>query len=138
MQFKRALKVPVICATQGCYDPLLWEEALKKGQTDVIQIAKPFLADSELPRKILEEKSTEIRPCVYASTALTQKKARSPTAPSTRKPAARRVCHQISGSTQKGPCSGRGSGRIGGCPDCRVRGHAVTLAEKGRALGGNF
>ncbi|MBN2074548.1 MAG: FAD-dependent oxidoreductase [Dehalococcoidales bacterium] len=68
--FKKAVKVPVFCSTSGCYDFVLWEEALRKEQADVVSIAKPFLADEDLPRKILEDKPEEIRQCVMCLSCL--------------------------------------------------------------------
>jgi 2,4-dienoyl-CoA reductase-like NADH-dependent reductase (Old Yellow Enzyme family)/thioredoxin reductase len=138
-QFKRSLKVPVICATQGCYDPLLWEEALKKGQTDVIQIAKPFLADSELPRKVLEEKFAEIRPCVLCLNCLDPEKGQiadcaiNPETGREEEYAIRSV-----DQPKKVLVVGGGPGGLEAARIASLRGHAVTLAEKGRALGGNL
>ncbi len=68
--FKKALKVPVFCSTSGCYDPSLWEAALQAGQADVVSLAKPFLVDAELPKKVLEGRSDEVRPCVMCLNCL--------------------------------------------------------------------
>lgn len=68
--FKQALGIPVFCSTSGCYDPLLWEQALADGCADVIQIGKPLVADPELPGKVLAGRSDAVRPCIYCMRCL--------------------------------------------------------------------
>ena len=68
--FKKAVKVPVFCSTSGCYDPSLWEAALKAGQADVVSLAKPFLVDADMPRKVLEGRFDEVRPCIMCLNCL--------------------------------------------------------------------
>jgi 2,4-dienoyl-CoA reductase-like NADH-dependent reductase (Old Yellow Enzyme family) len=61
--FKKVLHIPVFTATQGDYEPAHWEAALAAGQTDVIQIGKPMLADAALAQKVLGGKAADVRPC---------------------------------------------------------------------------
>ena len=68
--FKKAVGVPVFCSTSGCYDPSLWEAALQAGQADVVSLAKPFLADADMTKKVLEGRLDEVRPCVLCLNCL--------------------------------------------------------------------
>ncbi len=68
--FKKVVKVPVFCSTSGCYDPSLWEAALQAGKADVVSLAKPFLVDADMPKKVLEGRLDEIRPCVMCLNCL--------------------------------------------------------------------
>jgi 2,4-dienoyl-CoA reductase-like NADH-dependent reductase (Old Yellow Enzyme family)/thioredoxin reductase len=68
--FKKAVKVPVFCSTSGCYNPALWEEALKAGKADAVSLAKPFLADADISGKVVEGRFEEIRPCVLCLNCL--------------------------------------------------------------------
>ncbi len=68
--FKKAVRVPVFCSTSGCYDPSLWETALQAGHADVVSLAKPLLVDADLPRKVLEGRTDQIRPCVMCLNCL--------------------------------------------------------------------
>jgi 2,4-dienoyl-CoA reductase-like NADH-dependent reductase (Old Yellow Enzyme family)/thioredoxin reductase len=68
--FKKAVRVPVFCSTSGCYDPLRWEAALEAGQADAVSLAKPFLADADMPKKVLEGRLDEVRPCILCLNCL--------------------------------------------------------------------
>jgi 2,4-dienoyl-CoA reductase-like NADH-dependent reductase (Old Yellow Enzyme family)/thioredoxin reductase len=68
--FKKAVKVPIFCSTSGCYNPSLWEEALKTGKADAVSLAKPFLADADIAGKAVEGRFDEIRPCVLCLNCL--------------------------------------------------------------------
>lgn len=68
--FKKAVKIPVFCSTSGCYDPALWEAALKASQADAVSLAKPFLADADLSKKVLEGRDNEVRPCIMCLNCL--------------------------------------------------------------------
>jgi len=138
-QFKKALKVPVFCSTQGCYDPILWEEALQKGQTDVIQIAKPFLSDPELPKKVLDGRTDSIRPCVLCLNCLdleNDKIAECALNPETGREgeyAIKKVDHP-----KQVLVVGGGPGGLEAAGVAALRGHEVTVIEKEAELGGNL
>jgi 2,4-dienoyl-CoA reductase-like NADH-dependent reductase (Old Yellow Enzyme family) len=68
--FTKAVKVPVFCSTSGCYNPSLWEEALKTGKADAVSLAKPFLVDADISNKILEGDFERVRPCILCLNCL--------------------------------------------------------------------
>ncbi len=60
---KKAVTIPVI--TAGRMDnPALASLAIAEGKTDMIGLARPLLADPELPNKIKAGRITKIRPCL--------------------------------------------------------------------------
>lgn len=61
---KRAVKVPVMTAQRIDSIPLA-ESILSRGEADMICMARPLIADPELPRKAREGSLEEIRPCIY-------------------------------------------------------------------------
>jgi len=140
--FKRALKIPVFCSTSGCYDPSLWEAALEAGQADVVSLAKPFLADADLSKKILEGRLDEIRPCVMCLNCLDF------FAPSNMTPCSINPEMVLAPQIAQMRRPERVSKRvlvIGGGPAgleaarlAALEGHKVKLIEKDAELGGNL
>ncbi len=59
---KKAVKVPVMAV--GWIDAEAGEEALRDGKADFIVMGRPLLADPDLPRKLMEGKEDDIRPCL--------------------------------------------------------------------------
>lgn len=132
--------VPVICAGR-MDDPDMAAEAIEKGETDMIGLGRPLLADPEYVNKLRSGRMKSIRPCIS--------------------------CHEgCMGRMQKymlvncavNPQAGREramaltpilepkrvlivGGGVSGCEAARVlalRGHKPVLFEKGSRLGGNL
>lgn len=62
--FKKLPNIKIFARCNGEHDPIKWEEALQKGQCDVIQIGRPLLCDPELPKKVEEGRLEDIRLCI--------------------------------------------------------------------------
>lgn len=60
-ELKEILKIPVL--TPSVHSPLLAEEAVINGWTDMVTLARPLLADPELPNKVNENRVNEINRC---------------------------------------------------------------------------
>ncbi|HBP65133.1 MAG TPA: NADH:flavin oxidoreductase [Desulfosporosinus sp.] len=60
---KQAVSIPVI-ACNRINTPELAEEILQEGKADFIGMARPLLADPELPNKALSGHPEQIRPCI--------------------------------------------------------------------------
>ncbi|MBU2699987.1 2-enoate reductase [Sporomusaceae bacterium BoRhaA] len=136
---KQILKVPVITAGR-VDDPDLASEAIATGKTDMISMARPLLADPDLPNKIRQGKIEKIRPCLSCQEGCMG-----------------RLQHFASLSCAVNPAVGREreydlkqatvmkkvvivGGGVAGCEAARVcalRGHKVSLYEKSSRLGGN-
>ncbi|MGE5370633.1 MAG: FAD-dependent oxidoreductase [Solirubrobacterales bacterium] len=62
-QVKQAVSIPVV-ASNRINDPRLAEQILVNGQADLVSMARPLMADPELPRKAREGRFSEIRKCI--------------------------------------------------------------------------
>jgi 2,4-dienoyl-CoA reductase-like NADH-dependent reductase (Old Yellow Enzyme family) len=60
-ELKKVLKILVL--TPSVHSPILAEDAVRKGWTDMITLARPLLADPELPNKVKEGRIQSIRRC---------------------------------------------------------------------------
>ena len=65
---KKAVKIPVI--TAGRISAEIGEEVLKEGKADFIAMARPLLADPELPNKVRDGRSSEVRACIWCNNCL--------------------------------------------------------------------
>jgi 2,4-dienoyl-CoA reductase-like NADH-dependent reductase (Old Yellow Enzyme family)/thioredoxin reductase len=62
-EMKRALRIPVITVGRINH-PAVAEEIISRGQADLVAMGRALLADPHLPRKALEGKEEEVRPCI--------------------------------------------------------------------------
>lgn len=60
---KKVVSIPVSVVGRINH-PMLAEDILTRGQADLIVMGRPLIADPELPRKALQGKEDEIRPCI--------------------------------------------------------------------------
>ncbi len=137
---KKTVDVPVICAGR-MDDPDMALEALENGETDMISLGRPLLADPDYVNKLRSGRVSEIRPCIS--------------------------CHEgcmgriqeysmLNCAVNPQACRERANalnpvmipkkvmiigGGVAGCEAARVlalRGHMPVLYEKGSRLGGNL
>jgi 2,4-dienoyl-CoA reductase (NADPH2) len=136
-EVKRAVAVPVI-AVGRIHDPVLAERILRDGDADLIAMARPLLADPELPEKLRSGRAGRVRRCIScqncidametrlamdcAVNARTGREAELPLGRATR---AKRVL-----------VVGGGPGGLEAARVAAERGHAVSLYERSRQLGG--
>ncbi len=59
--FKRVLKIPII--THNLHNPNLAESAVAEGNTDMVALGRPLLADPEWANKVKKDKVSEIVKC---------------------------------------------------------------------------
>ncbi len=137
---KRAVRIPV--GTVGrIVEPKMAEEILQQGKADLIAMARALLADPEFPRKAMEGKFEDIRPCIaclqgcrdhlYHGLPITclvnpqaGKEAECKIEPAKKK--------------KKVFIIGGGPGGMEAAQVAALRGHEVTLAEKENHPGGQF
>ena len=133
---KKSITIPVF--TCGKLNPELGEEILEKGGADVIALGRRILADPDLPNKLVQGKPEDIRPCINCGVcfecnfrgiavhcqvnAALGKERESEILPAPK----RRNMMVVGG----GP-AGLEAARV-----AATRGHAVTLYEKEKKLGG--
>ena len=135
---KRALNIPVI--TSGRIEPEAGAKAISSGELDFVAMGRKLLADPEIPIKLERNKASDIRPCIYcyacvseifvnrrvkcAVNAQTGHEAEAPIVPA----AVPKHVLIVGG----GP-AGMEAARV-----AALRGHRVTLVERGDRLGGTL
>jgi 2,4-dienoyl-CoA reductase (NADPH2) len=131
---KKILKIPVMVV--GRLNPQIGEKALREGKADFIGMHRRFMADPELPHKLMEGREDEIAPCTACLACFQPsdvgRRCRINGFLSTNKP------YVIEKATKKkkvivigGGPSGMEAARV-----AALRGHDVSLYEKTGVLGG--
>lgn len=75
-EIKKHVSVPV-ATIGGLNDPAQMEEIIASGQADVVYMARALLADSQLPRKVMENREDEIVRCLRCFTCMAERAATS-------------------------------------------------------------
>jgi len=136
---KEAVTVPVIAVGKLGY-PDLAEKVLKEGKADFIALGRPLLADPEWPNKVKKGMVEDLRPCIgcyegcmgripYKHSSCAVNPATGMERKFALKPAEKKKTVLVVGG---GP-AGMEAARV-----AALRGHRVTLWERGNGLGGNL
>ncbi|SEW03717.1 oxidoreductase [[Clostridium] fimetarium] len=136
---KENVNVPIILAGR-MDDPEMACEALGTS-CDIVAYGRPLLADPYLPEKIRTEKLEDIRPCLSCQQGCLDRLAHGlPISCAVNPACGREKSLAIIPAVDKknvliigGGLSGMETARV-----CAMRGHQVTLLEKGDQLGGNI
>jgi 2,4-dienoyl-CoA reductase-like NADH-dependent reductase (Old Yellow Enzyme family) len=133
---KSVVKIPVI--TAGRIEPEVGDELIRRGQIDFITMGRKLLADPELPRKLREGRANEIRPCVYCYTCISQIFVNKSVICAVNARTGREFETVITPADKPKHVLVAGGGPAGmeAARVARLRGHRVTLCEKGSRLGG--
>ena len=138
--FKKHVNVKIFARCNGEHDPLKWEEALQKGQCDVIQIGRPLLCDPELPNKVKERRFDDIRRCIRCTHCydVSIKPHQVMCAVNAELGKERdRAIPRVTSSAKRVLVVGGGPGGLEAARVAANRGYQVTIMEKGSELGGN-
>jgi len=133
---KEVVSIPVI--TVGRLDHRLGESVLAEGKADFIGMCRALMADPELPNKVAQGRPEDIAPCTACLTCLDGIALHMPMRCRINAALGKEVEYQITPAKTKKKVMVIGGGP-GGMEAARVaalRGHNVTLHEKGRKLGG--
>jgi len=137
---KNNVNVPIISAGR-MEDPDLASEAIVEGKTDMIGLARPLLADAEIPNKILADDYKSVRPCLSCQEGCMGRLQTYANISCAVNPACGREKElEVKKSDEKKKVLIVGGG-VAGCEAARVsalRGHNVVLIEKSERLGGNL
>ena len=136
---KKVVKIPVMAVGRLGY-PELAERILQEEKADFIILGRPLLADPESPNKVKEGRLEDIRPCVGDHECLERITTRKYLSCTVNPQVGMEREFTISAAKKKKSLLVVGGGP-GGMEAARVaalRGHKVTLWEKGSALGGNL
>jgi 2,4-dienoyl-CoA reductase-like NADH-dependent reductase (Old Yellow Enzyme family)/thioredoxin reductase len=135
---KRLVKIPVIAV--GRINPQLGEQVLRQKKADFIAMARPLLADPDLPSKLASGKLDDIRPCIYCYNCVSQifwaESIYCTVNAATGSEADFRI--QPAERAKKAVVVGGGPAGMEAARVAALRGHQVTLYEKERRLGGSL
>jgi 2,4-dienoyl-CoA reductase (NADPH2) len=142
-RLKDAVKIPVI-AVNRLNDPVVAEQVIASGDADLVSMARPFLADPDLPRKAREGRLAEINTCIACNQACLDhifnlKRASclvNPSACEEREWAPRFAAR--ASRRQEIAVIGAGPAGMNAALVLLKQGHSVTLYERSAQLGGQF
>jgi len=133
---KKAVNIPVIAA--GRLDVFMGEKLLQEGKIDFVGMTRRLLADPELPKKVMENRVEDIRPCLgclYCMDVRLQNK-----------PVMCRVNAQLNRERElkylpaekkkRVLVAGSGPAGLEAARIAALRGHEVTVYDKDSRLGG--
>jgi 2,4-dienoyl-CoA reductase (NADPH2) len=138
---KAEVDVPVIAV--GRIEPDVGDRLIAEGRADFIAMGRKLLADPAFPRKLMENRREDIRPCVYCYTCVAQaffdRTVRCAVNPVVANE------HELAELERTPASASRNVVVVGGGPAgmeaarvAALRGHRVTLFEKGAQLGGTL
>lgn len=139
-QVQESVSVPVAAGTT-IYDPLLAEQVLVEGKAKMVCMARSLIADPDLPNKAREGRLEEIRPCIACCNCLDTGPAVGGNTSCTVNARAGKEGTYVIKPVERpkrilvigGGPAGMEASRV-----AVLRGHKVTLCEKGVRLGGSM
>jgi len=133
---KETVTIPVI--TIGRLDPVIGEEVLKQGKADFIGMARRLLADPDLPNKVASGRFADIRPCTACMYCTSRIRTYNPIACQVNAALGKEPGYSIKPASKQKKVVVVGAGPAGleAARVAAMRGHKVTLLEKGHKPGG--
>jgi 2,4-dienoyl-CoA reductase (NADPH2) len=139
-RLKSQVRIPLI-TTNRINTPEIAEQVLKDGGTDMVSMARPFLADPEFVKKAIEGRQDEINTCIACNQACLDNIFNRKVASCLVNPFACRETELVSTPTQKPlkiAVAGSGPAGLAFAVTAARRGHHVTLFEKEDRIGGQL
>ena len=141
-EIKKVVHIPVIGGTSIC-DPILADRLIADGKIDMVYMARPLLADPELPNKAKEGRFEDIQPCILCCRCLDAQESEIPTpiSCSVNPMLAKESIYPnypLAATKKKVMVIGGGPGGMETAKIAALRGHQVVLYEQGSKLGGSM
>lgn len=130
-----------LCTTNRINTPEVAEQVLADGMADMVSMARPFLADPEFVNKAAGDRSDEINTCIACNQACLDHTFQLKRASCLVNP---RACHETtlnfyrSRSRKQIAVVGAGPAGLEAATVLAERGHAVTLFDEAKEIGGQF
>jgi 2,4-dienoyl-CoA reductase (NADPH2) len=135
---KEVVSVPVMPV--GCiHDPVIAEQLLQDGMCDAVVMGRPFLADPELTKKIMEDRLDDVRHCVRCLTCVDSLMNLEDVHCAVNARMGKEDEYPLEGKTAKAKnvmIVGAGPGGMEAARVAALRGHKVTLYDRHHRLGG--
>lgn len=134
------VSIPIV-ATNRINTPELAEQLLAEGVSDMVSMARPFLADAEFVRKAREGRADTINTCIACNQACLDHTFAGKITSCLVNP---RACHETeivirpAHTRKRIAVVGAGPAGLSCAVTAATRGHAVTLYEAGSDIGGQF
>jgi 2,4-dienoyl-CoA reductase (NADPH2) len=139
-RLKRAVGIPVV-ASNRINTPELAEEILATGDSDLVSMARPLLADSHFAKKVREGDAGKINVCIACNQACLDRIFSDRSASCLVNPRACRETEFDEGpaaKSRKVAVVGAGAGGLAAAAEASRRGHQVTLFEAADRIGGQL
>lgn len=138
-QITEAVNIPTM-ANGNLVDPIVMEELLEEGYSDFVGLARPILADPDLPRKAFRGDFDDIRTCIRCSHCLWEFIHHFGVTCAINPDLGREKEYEISAvkESKKVLVVGGGPGGLEAARVAALRGHRVTVMEKEKRLGGQL
>ena len=139
-RMKESVRIPLV-TTNRINTPEVAERIIARGDADMVSMARPLLADPHWVGKARANRGDRINTCIACNQACLDHVFENKLASCLVNP---RACHEteliVAPAARKKRCAVIGAGPAGLAAACTLaeRGHAVTLYESAREIGGQF